>query len=139
MAPQYPLKLVLKKIPLIQNAQYIKFFRSRDHANSRIPRSASIDSMVEAVWSVSPRPSLTVSPPHLVVPCGGSTTPSQSQQQHRASQQLTINYESVSRRESLLSPSTGRRAKQNRGISCKYKIYETIYFFWRPESYMTEG
>lgn len=101
----------------------------RDQANSRIPRSASIDSMVEAVWSVSPRPSLTVSPPHLVVPGTGTTTftgsqlTSQQQQQHRLSQQLQINYESISRRESLLSPSSGRRTKQNRGITCKSNLF----------------
>lgn len=81
----------------------------RDHANARIPRSSSIDSMVEAVWSETPRPSLTLSPP--------PQTTSQPTPQY-----LQINYGntgSISRRESLLSPSAGRRAKQQRYIAGK--------------------
>lgn len=80
----------------------------RDHANARIPRSSSIDSMVEAVWSETSRPSLTLSPP----PQASQPTP----------QYLQINYGntgSISRRESLLSPSAGRRAKQQRYIAGK--------------------
>ena len=75
------------------------YFR-RDQNNSRLPRSVSIDSIVETVWNTSPRPSLTVPPPQ---------------------NQLQINYgcQTEIRRESLLSPSTSRRAKQNRGITCE--------------------
>lgn len=111
---------------------------SRDQTgNTRIPRSASIDSMVEAVWNTSPRASITVDPPsELAVPSfpnsggGCSTTPGQScsepssatiGSQQRASQQLHINCaEMVIRRESLLSPSAGRRSKQHRSITCEY-------------------
>lgn len=99
-------------------AKCSKFFR-RDHANSRIPRSSSIDSMVEAVWSETPRTSLTLSPP----PQTQSTTASGSTTA-QTPQYLHINYGntgSISRRESLLSPSTGRRTKQNRGIAGKSK------------------
>lgn len=65
--------------------------------------------MVEAVWSETPRPSLTLSPP--------PQTTSQPTPQY-----LQINYGntgSISRRESLLSPSAGRRAKQQRYIAGK--------------------
>lgn len=72
-------------------------------------RSSSIDSMVEAVWSeATPRPSLTVTSP-------------------QSTQLLQINYGnntlSVSRRESLLSPSVGRRTKQHRGLAGKFFFY----------------
>lgn len=81
----------------------------RDHANARLPRSSSIDSMVDAVWSETPRPSLTLSPP-------AQTTTQQTPQY------LQISYGntgSISRRESLLSPSTNRRAKQQRYLAGK--------------------
>ncbi|XP_055322318.1 uncharacterized protein LOC129578170 isoform X3 [Sitodiplosis mosellana] len=87
----------------------------RDNANARIPRSSSIDSMVEAVWSETstPRPSLTLSPP----PQTSQPTP----------QYLQINYGntgSISRRESLLSPSAGRRAKQQRYVAALFSAVE---------------
>lgn len=85
------------------------FYRRENAANNRLPRSASIDSMVEAVWSESSRPSLTVYPPE-------STSSTYAQN----FQTLTISNENSSRRESLLSPSSGRRTKQHRGINCKY-------------------
>lgn len=72
--------------------------------------------MVEAVWSESTRPSLTLSPP----PQSGE------QQKHQSTPQyLQINYGntgSISRRESLLSPSANRRAKQQRCIAGKFPI-----------------
>lgn len=80
--------------------------RRRD-TNGRIPRSSSIDSMVDAVWNETPRTSLTT--PTLPVP-QPTTTP----------QYLQINYGNTgsnSRRESLLSPSAGRRSKQHRSIA----------------------
>lgn len=83
-------------------------YRRENAANNRLPRSASIDSMVEAVWSESSRPSLTVYPPE--------STSAYAQN----FQTLTISNESSSRRESLLSPSSGRRTKQHRGINCEY-------------------
>lgn len=74
--------------------------------------------MVEAVWSESPRPSLTLSPP--------PQSAGQQQQQHQPTPQyLQINYGntgSISRRESLLSPSANRRAKQQRCIAGKFSF-----------------
>lgn len=73
--------------------------------------------MVEAVWSETPR-TLTLPPP----PQTNSSTASCSTTA-QTPQYLHINYGntgSISRRESLLSPSAGRRAKQNRGIAGKY-------------------
>lgn len=91
---------------------------NRRDTNGRIPRSSSIDSMVEAVWNETPRTSLT--PTTLPVP-----QPHQQQQQQQPTptpQYLQINYGNTgsnSRRESLLSPSAGRRNKQNRSIAGK--------------------
>ncbi|GAB0088268.1 hypothetical protein DMENIID0001_026620 [Sergentomyia squamirostris] len=95
----------------------------RRDQNNRLPRSASIDSMVEAVWSESPRTSLTPS----TAPMPMVTAPQPSPKL------LQVNYaETPSRRESLLSPSTGRRSsKAFRGISGKL-ICQIITF-------MTEG
>lgn len=74
--------------------------------------------MVEAVWSETPRTSLTLSSPT-------QTTP------HPTPQYLQINYGntgSISRRESLLSPSAGRRAKQQRCIAGKF-MFNISYQF----------
>lgn len=100
--------LIIHCVMCVLKHKFGKF--RRDNANTRIPRSSSIDSMVEAVWSETstPRPSLTLSPP----PQTSQPTP----------QYLQINYGntgSISRRESLLSPSAGRRAKQQRYIAGK--------------------
>lgn len=80
--------------------------------------------MVETVWSESSRPSLTVYPPesHL----------------HNF-ETLAINTESSSRRESLLSPSSGRRTKQHRGINCKYAAADIcrLYLFRMVCTYIT--
>lgn len=115
---------------------------SRDHANNRIPRSSSIDSMVEAVWNASPRSSLTVpnavtpSQPHIVYTTGPDvcscdigvnpttvtlTTSFNQHQQQRSNQHcLQINYDtSVSRRESVLSPTNSRRSKMHQATACK--------------------
>lgn len=73
--------------------------------------------MVEAVWNDSP--SLTVSPPE-------KSTSNNNNNNYNQPHQLQINYGSQPdyRRESLLSPSTGRRTKQNRSITCEYdKIF----------------
>lgn len=79
----------------------------RDQANNRLPHSSSIDSMVEAVWSEPSQSSLTLSSkPEATI----------------TSQYLQISYGnagSVSRRESLLSPSANRRTKLQRGIASK--------------------
>lgn len=71
--------------------------------------------MVEAVWSETTQPSLTLSPPPQT-----TITP----------QYLQINYGntgSISRRESLLSPSAGRRAKHQRGIAGKFHSFSFFY------------
>lgn len=81
---------------------------SRDNGN-RIPRSSSIDSMVETVWSVAPRISLPLASPMQTA-------------SYQTQQYLQINYGNtgtISRRESLLSPSAGRREKQQRLIASK--------------------
>lgn len=98
---------------------------NRRDTNGRIPRSSSIDSMVEAVWNETPRSSLT--PATLPVP-----QPYQQQQQQPPAttpQYLQINYGNTgsnSRRESLLSPSAGRRNKQNRSIAGKFTNHMII-------------
>lgn len=119
-------KLFVQNLPW-NKIEKKKIYSRRDGANSRLPRSSSIDSMVEAVWndaspSPSPRPSLCVpqTSSNLLQPDYGVSQP-------------------PSRRESLLSPSAGRRSKQNRGMTgkwmChlllfkfKYKIKEIVYW-----------
>ncbi|XP_041761847.1 uncharacterized protein LOC121588212 isoform X1 [Anopheles merus] len=73
----------------------------RDKTNKPIPRSSSIDSMVDAVWSEFP-PSVP-----------GSARNSVSTQ---IPSNLNI-FLGSNRRESMLSPSSNRRSKQQRGIS----------------------
>uniref|UniRef100_A0A182Y3T9 Uncharacterized protein n=1 Tax=Anopheles stephensi TaxID=30069 RepID=A0A182Y3T9_ANOST len=77
----------------------------RDKTNKPIPRSSSIDSMVDAVWSEFP-PSAP-----------GSARNSVSTQ---IPSNLNI-FLGSTRRESMLSPSSNRRSKQQRGISGMYK------------------
>ncbi|XP_058055705.1 uncharacterized protein LOC131207114 [Anopheles bellator] len=78
----------------------------RDKTNKPIPRSSSIDSMVDAVWSEFPpstpgsaRNSVSTQPPSNLNIFLGST-----------------------RRESMLSPSSNRRTKQQRGIFGEYNF-----------------
>ncbi|XP_055383504.1 phosphatidylinositol 3-kinase 2-like [Condylostylus longicornis] len=119
----------------------------RKDYGSKLPRSASIDSMVDTVWNDSPRPSLnvprnsttsTTSVPIFQMSSVTSAAAANNTTQNQNSNlgfhvpqqpsQLNINtYSSfgsfsvsgsfVSRRESLLSPSSNRRTKQNRGIA----------------------
>uniref|UniRef100_A0A182MM56 Uncharacterized protein n=1 Tax=Anopheles culicifacies TaxID=139723 RepID=A0A182MM56_9DIPT len=77
----------------------------RDKTNKPIPRSSSIDSMVDAVWSEFP-PSAP-----------GSARNSVSTQ---IPSNLNI-FLGSNRRESMLSPSSNRRSKQQRGISGTYR------------------
>lgn len=65
------------------------YFRS---VQEKLPRSSSIDSMVDMVWNTECDTNLVSLPKHLMV------------------------QEPANRRESLLSP---RRTKQSRGINCK--------------------
>lgn len=75
-------------------------FKRQDAAPSRIPRSTSIDSMVDLVWNTN-------------------ETNDVEQEQINPSKNLTVSNETPSRRESLLSP---RRtvSKQIRGINGKF-------------------
>ncbi|KFB42747.1 AGAP013340-PA-like protein [Anopheles sinensis] len=86
----------------------------RDKTNKPIPRSSSIDSMVDAVWSEFP-PSAP-----------GSARNSVSTQ---LPSNLNI-FLGSTRRESMLSPSSNRRSKQQRGISGTYHTlrYCTILY-----------
>lgn len=77
--------MILKRILLSQ------LFRGQD----KLPRSSSIDSMVDVVWNNESETNLVALPKHLMV------------------------QETPSRRESMLSP---RRTKQTRGINCKLNI-----------------
>uniref|UniRef100_A0A182KBY9 Uncharacterized protein n=1 Tax=Anopheles christyi TaxID=43041 RepID=A0A182KBY9_9DIPT len=83
----------------------------RDKSNKPIPRSSSIDSMVDAVWSEFP-PSVP-----------GSARNSVSTQ---IPSNLTI-FLGSNRRESMLSPSSNRRSKQQRGISGTYRVQNNPY------------
>uniref|UniRef100_A0A182FPW3 Uncharacterized protein n=1 Tax=Anopheles albimanus TaxID=7167 RepID=A0A182FPW3_ANOAL len=72
----------------------------RDKTNKPIPRSSSIDSMVDAVWSEFP-----------------SSAPASAR--NSVSTQLPSNlniFLGSTRRESMLSPSSNRRTKQQRGV-----------------------
>lgn len=91
--------IMLNVLLQFPNVNFLLLNYRRDQGNSRLPRSSSIDSMVEAVWSDSPRLSLAVP-------------------QYSQNTQLVppTNSGSNSRRESL-SPSASRRSKQNRGIT----------------------
>ncbi|XP_040160855.1 uncharacterized protein LOC120898713 isoform X2 [Anopheles arabiensis] len=80
----------------------------RDKTNKPIPRSSSIDSMVDAVWSEFP-PSVP-----------GSARNSVSTQ---IPSNLNI-FLGSNRRESMLSPSSNRRSKQQRGISALFSAVE---------------
>ncbi|XP_049300772.1 uncharacterized protein LOC125774671 isoform X3 [Anopheles funestus] len=80
----------------------------RDKTNKPIPRSSSIDSMVDAVWSEFP-PSAP-----------GSARNSVSTQ---IPSNLNI-FLGSNRRESMLSPSSNRRSKQQRGISALFSAVE---------------
>lgn len=66
----------------------------------KLPRSSSIDSMVDMVWNNESDTNLVTLPKHLVV------------------------QEATNRRESMLSP---RRTKQSRGINCKHRCRHNIY------------
>ncbi|XP_055585347.1 uncharacterized protein LOC129738182 [Uranotaenia lowii] len=82
----------------------------RDPGSKPMPRSSSIDSMVDAVWSEFP-----ASAP-------GSARNSVSNQSSQSTTNVPSNlniFLSSNRRESMLSPSSNRRSKQQRGISGK--------------------
>ncbi|XP_055848800.1 uncharacterized protein LOC129913874 isoform X3 [Episyrphus balteatus] len=91
----------------------------RDTLTGKIPRSASIDSVADAVWCDSPRPSLTV-PRHFPFqhrPSSSSLLSNISTGsgiQHPS--QLNVDLGS-NRRESVLSPSSTRRNKLTRIIN----------------------
>lgn len=74
---------------------YDYYYYRRDTVNNRLPRSASIDSMVDTVWAET---SETVEP--LVVP----------------EKRLSVRSE---RALGLVSPSVGRRMKGQRGVNGK--------------------
>lgn len=78
----------------------LKFHSGQD----KLPRSSSIDSMVDMVWNNDNDSSLVTLPKHLMV------------------------QETSNRRESLLSP---RRTKQSRGINCEMIGKDGIYFMLR--------
>lgn len=88
----------------------------RDPANSRLMRSSSIDSMVEAVWNETPRLSLNESNNDSNLTNSSNQEfkfPHTPQSFCKSSNLLGTSI----RRESLLSPSAGRRTKQYRGIN----------------------
>lgn len=115
----------------------LMFTCRRDPTNSRLPRSSSIDSMVEAVWNESTRPSI-IEPDDV-----SSTSSTHSEFQFTSlgsisggngsggggggsgsSSKATLSLLGPTiRRESLLSPSAGRRTKQFRGINGKCSKY----------------
>ncbi|XP_052567536.1 uncharacterized protein LOC128092308, partial [Culex pipiens pallens] len=82
----------------------------RDKGCKPIPRSSSIDSMVDAVWNEFPT-SAPGSARNSV-----SNQSSQSQSTSNVPSNLNI-FLSSNRRESMLSPSSNRRSKHQRGIS----------------------
>lgn len=84
MIPSLSNWLAIKEFTNYSNTSYSR----RGH--EKLPRSSSIDSMVDIVWNNESELSL---PKHLIIS------------------------ETSNRRESLLSP---RRTKQSRGINCKY-------------------
>ncbi|XP_049533524.1 uncharacterized protein LOC125950010 isoform X3 [Anopheles darlingi] len=80
----------------------------RDKTNKPIPRSSSIDSMVDAVWSEFP-----------------SSAPGSAR--NSVSTQLPSNlniFLGSTRRESMLSPSSNRRTKQQRGVYALFSAVE---------------
>ncbi|XP_062563267.1 ankyrin repeat and fibronectin type-III domain-containing protein 1 isoform X3 [Armigeres subalbatus] len=89
----------------------------RDKDSKRIPRSSSIDSMVDAVWSEFP-PSGPGSARNSV-----SNQSNQSQSTSNVPSNLNI-FLSSNRRESMLSPSSNRRSKHQRGISALFAAVE---------------
>ncbi|XP_055902102.1 uncharacterized protein LOC129938513 isoform X2 [Eupeodes corollae] len=98
----------------------------RDTLTGKIPRSASIDSVADAVWCDSPRPSLTV-PRHFPFqhrPSSSSLISNISTGsgiQHPS--QLNVDLGS-NRRESVLSPSSTRRNKLTRIINALFSAVE---------------
>ncbi|XP_055848803.1 uncharacterized protein LOC129913874 isoform X6 [Episyrphus balteatus] len=98
----------------------------RDTLTGKIPRSASIDSVADAVWCDSPRPSLTV-PRHFPFqhrPSSSSLLSNISTGsgiQHPS--QLNVDLGS-NRRESVLSPSSTRRNKLTRIINALFSAVE---------------
>jgi hypothetical protein len=82
-------------------------FYSRDPATGHLPRSSSIDSMVEAVWCDSPRASISSECPQTLTPNYGNLL--------------------APRRESFMSPAAGRRTKQHRGINGEYKCFCSVF------------
>ncbi|EAT35188.1 AAEL012626-PA, partial [Aedes aegypti] len=91
----------------------------RDKDSKRIPRSSSIDSMVDAVWSEFPS-SGPGSARNSV-----SNQSAQSQSTSNVPSSLNI-FLSSNRRESMLSPSSNRRSKHQRGISAIVKTLPSI-------------
>nr|XP_029723303.1 uncharacterized protein LOC109400223 isoform X2 [Aedes albopictus] len=89
----------------------------RDKDSKRIPRSSSIDSMVDAVWSEFPS-SGPGSARNSV-----SNQSAQSQSTSNVPSSLNI-FLSSNRRESMLSPSSNRRSKYQRGISALFAAVE---------------
>lgn len=86
----FPLRLKVSR--KVYSFSLLPFFLSFPRGQEKLPRSSSIDSMVDMVWNNDCETNLVTLPKHLMV------------------------QETSSRRESLLSP---RRTKQSRGINCK--------------------
>ncbi|XP_055525346.1 uncharacterized protein LOC129718521 isoform X2 [Wyeomyia smithii] len=80
----------------------------RDKGCKPIPRSSSIDSMVDAVWNEFPSTGAE----------GGRNSVSNQSSQSTTNVASSLNvFLSSNRRESVLSPSSNRRSKHQRGIS----------------------
>lgn len=104
-------------------------FSRRDRANSCLPRSASIDSVVEAVWSNCTNSAALVDDSDQTRPSNSNTL---------NPKYLHVNYGATnttpSRRESagILSPSPGRK-KSLRGLSSELNIYHNMCIsIWLP-------
>lgn len=85
-----------------------------------MPRSSSIDSMVEAVWNESSAKLLLPSASTVQQPTIQTTIQQTTPQYLQINYGNTGNTGSTSRRESILSPSAGRRAKQQKNIASKF-------------------
>ncbi|XP_065084447.1 ankyrin repeat and fibronectin type-III domain-containing protein 1 isoform X3 [Ochlerotatus camptorhynchus] len=87
----------------------------RDKDSKRIPRSSSIDSMVDAVWSEFPSSA----------PGSARNSVSNQSSQSTSNVPSSLNiFLSSNRRESMLSPSSNRRSKHQRGISALFAAVE---------------
>ncbi|XP_055525349.1 uncharacterized protein LOC129718521 isoform X4 [Wyeomyia smithii] len=87
----------------------------RDKGCKPIPRSSSIDSMVDAVWNEFPSTGAE----------GGRNSVSNQSSQSTTNVASSLNvFLSSNRRESVLSPSSNRRSKHQRGISALFAAVE---------------